>query len=164
MPLSCILSSLSPSASPPTPTGSNPSPSGSPEPTSDSRSLAWSKCQCDRSLEGTSRESRSPRGAHSPGVILELGTALQSIERGDLQHGPAEILRADPGAGMASISPTHVYPLPRMPRQVSAAEISHDVCGTWMGDSLPSLSSLWERVSNTFTGSHMAQRRIQRWK
>lgn len=67
--------------SPPTPTGSSHPASGSAEPTSDSRSLPWSRGQCGRSLEDTTCGSRSPHGAHSPGVILEQGTALQRAER-----------------------------------------------------------------------------------
>lgn len=63
---------------------SNPSkqpPPGSPDLTSDSRRPPWSRCQCDRSLEDTTSGSRSPRGAHSPGAILEEGTALQGAGR-----------------------------------------------------------------------------------
>lgn len=58
---------------------------------SDSRSLPWSRGQCGRSLEDTTCGSRSPHGAHSPGVILEQGTALvlPGASGGGQQRGEA---------------------------------------------------------------------------
>lgn len=97
MPWAAYSAPLSPAASPLTPTGS-------PEPTSDSRTRAQSRGQRDRSPEGTTHESRSPHGAHSPGVIPETGSSLQRAER-DLQHGLAEMLRAAPGPCVAKLSP-----------------------------------------------------------
>lgn len=149
VPLCCVFSPLSPTASLPPPTGSNPSPLGSPEPTSDSRTLAQSKCQHGRSPEGRTRESRSPHGADSPGVILERGTALQSTERGDLQHGP--------GLYTASVRPPLSVPCPKMEGICSRNQ--KDIYGTWMA---LSPSSLQERVSNLSTGSLLAQGRTPR--
>lgn len=57
----------------------------SPGLTSDSRIPARSRGRCGRCPAGRSAGSRIPRGARSPGLMLEPGAALQGTERGDFQ-------------------------------------------------------------------------------
>lgn len=106
---------FSPTAS----TGSKRSAPGSPGLTSDSRIPARSRARRGRCPAGRSAGSRIPRGARSPGPMLEPGAALQGTERGDFQPRcrAQPLLPARPALAQPCSSPASSA------EQVPAAEI-----------------------------------------
>lgn len=129
-----------------------------PEPcrlTSDSRIPAGSRGRCGRCPAGRSAGSRIPRGARSPGLMLEPGAALQGTERGG---GFEPRCRAQP---LVPARPELAQPLlvpclnSRNPGEFMALE--------WETVTTP-LSRLWERSPSCLLPPFWSKGELQGWK